>query len=76
MLRLTKQKEPEVSRLKTEGRLAGTEVHELEGRTGTRSRLLDRPILIDLTGVTFLERLAASRQLSSKRPRQVNELEV
>jgi len=56
MLRVTAQDEAEAIRLKIEGRLAGADVNNVESywQTITAAREFS-PILIDLTGVTFVD---------------------
>lgn len=56
MLRVTTQNDAEATRLKIEGRLAGTEVHEVESHWHALKSVRPHfPVLIDLTGVTFVD---------------------
>jgi anti-anti-sigma regulatory factor len=55
MLRVTTKDEEEVIRLKIEGRLAGPDVDSVENHWHSITARQHAPILIDLTGVTFVD---------------------
>ena len=57
MLKITEHRgtEPDILTLRLEGRLAGPWVHELDGYMRALSTRADCRIVIDLTGVTFID---------------------